>query len=300
MSRGVDTMNETEHRQPGSRGGSLGEILLDFWRRFRRNRMAVAGLGMFLIITFVALFANTLAPAPYRHTSVHTFAPPTTDFPMGTDNLGRNTLSGVILGARTSLLVGLGASSVAVTLGVILGALAGFYGGRVEDVIMRAADFILIMPPFFMVLVIAAIIGASIVNVIVIIGIFSSPRIARVVRSQFLKLREAEFTLAARAVGVTNLGIMFKHILPNAISVVIVMGSLQFGQAILSEAGLSFLGLGDPRVVSWGRMLNNAQQYLGRTMWMAFFPGLAIFLTVLSINLVGDGFQDALNPKMRR
>jgi peptide/nickel transport system permease protein len=271
----------------------------EFWQRFRPNRAAVFGLVVLAAMALVALFAPVLAPFPPHRVSSDTFEPPNAKHWMGTDDVGRDTFSGNVMSARTSLIVGIIASLTSISIGTVIGALSGFLGGRVDDWLMRFTEFVLITPPFFLILVAVAIVGPSLLNIILVIGLFSWPRIARVVRALFLSLKEEDYVLAARAIGAPDARIIYGHILPNTLPSIIVLGSLLVGQAILNEAGLSFLGLGDPVAFSWGKMLNNAQRFLGQSLWMAFFPGAAIFLTVLSVNLIGDGINDALNPRLR-
>ena len=270
-----------------------------FWRRYRGNATAVVGLAMLLLLAVIALIAHVIAPYPFTQVSVDTFAPLGREHLMGTDYLGRDTYSGILLGARTSLAVGFIATVTSAIIGVVIGLFSGFYGGTIDDVLMRVTEFVLITPTFFLVLVVVALVGPSLVNIILVIGLFSWPRIARVTRGQVLSLRELDYVQAAQALGARATRITFRHVLPNALPAIVVIASLQVGQAILTESALSFLGLGDPIAPSWGRMLNDAQKSLHRSLWQAFFPGLAIFLTVLAINWIGDGLNDAFNPRMK-
>jgi peptide/nickel transport system permease protein len=218
---------------------------------------------------------------------------------MGTDDLGRDILSGVLWGARVSIAVGLLAALTSTVIGVVIGAAAGFYGRTLDDVLMRVTEFFLVIPRFFLVLVMVALFGNSVWHVILVIGILSWPVTARLVRVEFLSLREKEFVEGSRAVGASDPRIILRHILPNAFPPIVVSGSLQIARAILMEAGLSFLGLGDPNQASWGVMLYNAQRFLRQAWWTAAFPGLAIFFIVMGFNLVGDGLNDALNPRQK-
>lgn len=218
---------------------------------------------------------------------------------MGTDDLGRDTLSRVIHGARVPLAVGFLAAATALILGVIVGSVAGYFGGRADDVLMRATEYVLVIPRFFLALLIVAMLGAGIAKIVLVIGILEWPEVARVVRAQFLTFREREFVLAARAIGLSHRRIIFNEILPNAIPPAIVVASFLVARAILLEAGLSFLGLGDPNLISWGSLLSEAQERMWSSMWLAIFPGMAISLLVLCVNLCGDGINDVLNPRLK-
>lgn len=269
------------------------------FRQFLKNQAAILGAVILISLILVAILAPVLAPYPFRQVSLNTVASPSPTHLFGTDDLGRDTFSGIVMGARTSLTVGFVAALTSMLIGVIVGLLSGYFGGAVDETLMRITEFILVTPTFFLVLVVVTLLGPSIVNIVLVIGLFSWPRIARVVRGQVLSLKQLEYVQAVRAIGASSLRTAFRHILPNALPAVIVIGSLQVGQAILTESALSFLGLGDPLAPSWGKMLNNAQTLLNRSLWQAFFPGLAIFLAVLSVNLVGDGLNDAFNPRMK-
>jgi peptide/nickel transport system permease protein len=273
--------------------------LLDLWRRFRRNRAALFGLVVIGGLVLAALLAGVLATHDPFKVSQEPFQPPGGRYFMGTDNLGRDLWSGVVYGARVSLLVGFLAALTATAIGVTVGAVAGFYGGRIDAVLMRLTELFQILPRFFLALVIVALFGHGIEKVILVIGGLSWPPAARLIRAEFLSLKNREFVEAARALGLSDFIIGFRHILPNAIPPAIVTGSLDVAQAILLEASLSFFGLGDPNFVSWGGMLNVAQPFLRRAWWMSVFPGMAIFLAVLAFNLFGDGVNDALNPRLK-
>jgi peptide/nickel transport system permease protein len=283
-----------------SRLRAWSAAIADFWKQYRKNRSAVLGLAILVFIALVAVFAPLLAPFAPHSVSMDTFESPNAGHWMGTDDLGRDTFSGVVMGARTSLLVGIVASFTSVSIGTVIGAVAGFSGGKIDEWLMRVTEFVMVTPSFFLILVAVAILGPSLMNIIVVIGLFSWPVTARVVRSQFLSLKQQDYVLASRNIGAGNRRIIFRHILPNALPSVIVIASLRVGWSILTEAGISFLGLGDPLKFSWGKMLNNAQSFLNQSLSMAFFPGISIFLTVLGINLVGDGINDALNPHLRQ
>jgi len=236
---------------------------------------------------------------PLRSNVADPFIPPTTNHPFGTDDLGRDLYSTAIFGTRTSLAIGLLAAGISALIGILVGAFSGYYGGKADDLLMRISEIFLVLPTFLLALVIVAMFGANIQNIIFAIGIVSWPRTARLLRAQFLSLKETDFVEAARVLGSKNMDIMFNEILPSAIFPVIVNSSLEVATAILTEAGLSFLGVGDPNVPSWGMMLNNAQSYLQTAWWMAAFPGLMLLLTCLSLNLVGDGLNDYFNPRLK-
>jgi peptide/nickel transport system permease protein len=274
-------------------------MMREFWKKYKRNRAAVFGLAVVGVFFSLAILAPVLAPVDPLSTGKDSFRIPDSRYFMGTDDLGRDLFSGVLWGARTSMMVGLLAALTSTVIGVIIGALAGYYGGVIDDLLMRVTEFFLVIPRFFLVLVIVALFGNSIWNVILVIGVLSWPVTARLVRVEFLSIREKEFVEGARAIGASDLRIIFSHILPNATPPIVVSGSLQIARAILMEAGLSFLGLGDPNQVSWGVMLYNAQRFLRHAWWTAMFPGMAIFFVVMGFNLVGDGLNDALNPKQK-
>jgi peptide/nickel transport system permease protein len=270
-----------------------------FFRNFVRHRgAAVASLWVALMV-FTAIFAPWLAHIDPLKVGGPTFAPPGAAYWFGTDNLGRDMYSGVIYGARVSMMVGVMAAATASSIGILVGAISGFCGGWVDSLLMRVTEFFQVLPRFFTSLIIISLFGTGIEKIILVLGFLSWPPTARLIRAEFLKLKSREFVEAAQALGMSPLRICFRQILPNAISPAIVVGSLDIAQAILLEAGLSFFGLGDASLVSWGTLLFNAQQFLRHGWWLSTFPGAAIFLAVISLNLVGDGINEALNPKMR-
>jgi len=270
------------------------------WQQFRRNR--AAELSLYLIIGFVlaATLAYQLSPYDPFALGDDTLMAPRGDHWMGTDDLGRDTLSRVIHGSRVPLLVGFLATAASMALGILIGALSGYFGGRTDVVLMRATEYVLVVPRFFLALLVVAMLGTGIEKIILVIGILGWPEVARVVRAQFLTFREREFVLAARAIGASHAKVIFREILPNAIPPAVVVASILVARAILLEAGLSFLGLGDPNLISWGSLLSEAQERISASVWLALFPGLAISLLVLCINLFGDGINDVLNPKLRK
>ena len=273
--------------------------LRENWRRFCRNRLALAGLVLLLVTVAMALLARVVAPeGPFQITAGR-LMPPGMEHWLGTDHLGRDVLAGVLYGARTSFMVGLLSVIMSLALGIVVGAVAGYYGGWVDDLLMRLTEIFQVMPRFFLALVIVAIFGANLWGIIFVIGILNWAEIARLLRAEFLTLRERPFVTAARAYGAGDLQIILGEILPNASSTLIVAASLQVAAAVLLEASLSFLGVGDPRVMSWGTMLNSAQQFLRQAWWSATFPGVAICLMTLGIALISDGLNDALNPRLK-
>ena len=270
------------------------------WRQFRKNR--AAEISLYLIVAFVltAIFAEAFSPYDPFALGDETLLGPRPDHWMGTDDLGRDTLSRVIHGARVPLLVGFLATATSMLLGILIGALSGYFGGRTDVILMRATEYVLVVPRFFLALLVVAMLGTGIMKIVLVIGFLGWPEVARVVRAQFLTFREREFVIAARAIGASHAKVIFREILPNAIPPAVVVAAILVARAILLEAGLSFLGLGDPNLISWGSLLSEAQERIGASVWLALFPGLAISLLVLCINLFGDGINDVLNPKLRK
>lgn len=274
------------------------------WSRFRRHKLAVAGAIVLLILVVVAIAAPLLAPhAPNAVSLANYRKPPSLAYPLGTDAQGRDVLSRLMYAARISLSVGFVAVSIYVAIGTVLGGLAGFFGGWVDTVIMRVADMVLSFPSIIVIITIVSILGPSILNVMLVIGLMGWPPIARLVRGEFLTLRERDFVTASKSTGAPDIRIIFRHILPNATTPIIVNATFGIAQAILLEAGLSFLGLGvQPPTASWGNMLNGAQSIttLEEMPWLWLPPGITIIVAVLSINFVGDGLRDALDPRSRK
>ncbi|GAA6192832.1 MULTISPECIES: ABC transporter permease [Roseobacteraceae] len=271
------------------------------WSMFLRNHAAVAALGVLFLIVLGAIIGPYLYPIDPFEMVWAPFSPPGEEgFLLGTDYLGRDLLAMIINGARVSLLIGLAAAVVSVVIGVTVGALAGFYRGWVEEVLMRITEFFQVLPTLLFSMVIVALFGASLTMITFAIGIVSWTAVARITRSEFLRIRELEYVTASRAAGASPMNLMFGVILPNAMPPIIVQSALMVGSAILFEAGLSFLGLTDPNVVSWGQIIGSNRQYILDAGYTVTIPGLAIFVTVLAISLVGDGLNDALNPKLRQ
>lgn len=270
-------------------------------RRYARNRLGLMGLWVVLIIVVLAVFASWIAPySASKPDFFNLLKPPSASHLMGTDDLGRDVLSRVIFGARTSLLAGVISVGIAVILGLPLGLISGFYRGRLDDLLMRITDAMLSFPFLVLALAIAAVLGAGLDRAMIAIGIVFMPAFIRLSRGQVLSEREQNYVEAARAMGAGDGRLIWKHILPNILSPVLVQASLSTAAAITAEAALSFLGLGtQPPTPSWGSMLNFAQAYLSTAPWMAIYPGLAIFITVLSLNLLGDGLREALDPRLR-
>jgi len=269
------------------------------WRRYFKNKAARVGL---IILAFV-LLASMLGPFVYPVNPFEMlgkkFMAPGDKFLLGTDYLGRDVLAGIIQGSRTSLLVGFAAAAMMMTIGIFFGALAGYFRGPIEEALMRVTEFFQVVPSFLLAMVVVALFQPTLWTIIVAISISTWTGTARILRAEFLSLRERDFVTAARAMGSKNLRIILREILPNALPPMIVNASLGVGVAILFEAGLSFLGLGDPNVMSWGFMIGSSRVYLREAWWAVTFPGLAIFFTVLSLSLVGDWLNDLLNPKTR-
>lgn len=269
---------------------------------YLRNPKALIGTTILLLAVGAAIFAPMLAPADPWKMAARPFLPPMTDmkFPLGTDMMGRDILGGIIHGARVSILVGVVSTLVALFVGVVVGALAGFHGGRVDDALMRVTEFFQTIPTFVFALLLVAILSPSIQSIILAIGIVSWPPVARLVRSEFASLRNREFVRAAEVLGESNTRIILTQMLPNTLSPVIAMASLMVASAILTEAAISFLGLGDPNRMSWGYMIGAARTVLRQAWWMSFFPGIVIVAVVLALNLVGDALNDVLNPRLAR
>ncbi|MBS7649082.1 ABC transporter permease [Candidatus Bathyarchaeota archaeon] len=285
---------------------SLPKRVGRLYRIFKRARGAqlnlrlIFGFALVLFIIVVGLAAPLITWYPPLKTLVGgTFNPPNPQHPFGTDDLGRDIYTNVIYGVRTSLFIGVSSVVIAVIVGSLIGILAGYYGGLLGDFLMRITDMTLVIPRFLLALVIAAIFGQKFQNIIFAIGIVSWPGIARMIRAEFLSVKERPFVEAARAVGLTDRHIIFE-ILPNVIPTVVPYVVLEISSAILTEAGLSFLGVGDPNMPSLGLLLNNAQQFLRTAWWMAVFPGLMLSILAVGLNLFGDGLIEYLNPRLRK
>ena len=270
------------------------------WLRFRRNRMALAGGAIVLFMFLMAVAASFTSIDPAAIDISKSLQPPSWEHPLGTDDLGREVLVRMLYGARISLLVGFVAVGISTLIGILCGALAGYYGGWVDAVMMRFVDIMLCFPTFFLILAVIAFLEPSIWNIMIVIGLTSWMGVARLVRAEFLSLRQRDFVLAAQTLGASDGRLIFRHILPNALSPVLVSATLGVAGAILTESALSFLGIGvQPPTPSWGNMLIIGKQTLGSAWWLSVFPGLAILITVLGYNLLGEGIRDALDPRIK-
>ena len=278
-----------------------GEIR-QFWRTFARNQLALAGGVVVAALVLLAVLAPLLAPRdPNRPDTKRILAPPSRSHWFGTDQLGRDVLSRVLYGARVSLAVGFVSVGIATLIGILLGSAAGYHGGVADNVIMRLVDLMLVFPRFFLLLAVLALLRPSIWAIMAIIGLTGWMGVARLVRAEFLTLREREFVIWSESIGAGTLRVVFRHILPNAMGPVLVAMTLGIPAAILTESGLSFLGLGvQPPYATWGNILNDGKDVLEIAWWMTLFPGLAILITVLSYNLMGEGIRDALDPRLRQ
>ncbi|MBI4962423.1 MAG: ABC transporter permease [Desulfomonile tiedjei] len=277
-------------------------LLGDTLRRLAKNKMGMVGLFVVAALFFVAIFAGSLAPyAPDRIDTAHILAPPTWDHYMGTDMLGRDVLSRILYGSGVSLSVGFVAVGISTLIGVLLGSVSGYYGGLSDRVVMRFVDIMLCFPTFFLILAVIAFIGPSIWNIMVVIGVTSWMGVTRLVRAEFLSIRERDYVQAAIAQGAGDLRIIFLHILPNAMAPVLVAATLGVAAAVLVESSLSFLGIGvQPPDPSWGNMLTEGKDNIEIAWWLSVFPGVAIFITVMGYNLLGEAIRDSLDPRLRR
>ena len=298
-------MNTTTSEQTALRTSPTRAPRRRLWRKFVRNPVGLLGAVVLLLVVGGAVFAERIAPyEPNKQRLLARFTPPfwmaggSLTYPLGTDNVGRDIWSRMIHGSRISLVVGISAIGLSMLIGVTLGLLAGFLGGRLEAIIMAMVDIMLAFPQLILAFAMVAVLGPGIGNIVLVLGLTGWERYARVVRAEVLALREREFVQAARAIGVPNARIIFCHILPNTLSSVIVLATLQTAQAILAEAALSFLGLGTGLTYpSWGQMIAQGRDFINVAWWISTFPGFAILLTVLAINLMGDRIRDVLDPR---
>jgi peptide/nickel transport system permease protein len=273
-----------------------------FWRTFSRNQLAVIGGIMVGLLFATAILAPMLAPwDPHRPDTKKILDPPSRMHPLGTDQLGRDVLSRMLYGARVSLAVGFVSVGIATVIGTLLGAAAGYHGGLIDATIMRLVDLVLVFPRFFLLLAVLAFIRPSIWTIMAVIGLTGWMGVARLVRAEFLSLKEREFVVWSQSIGATAFRIIWRHILPNAMAPVLVAMTLGIPAAILTESGLSFLGLGvQPPYATWGNILNEGKDAIEIAWWLSMYPGLAILVTVLSYNLLGEGIRDALDPRLRQ
>ena len=269
-------------------------------RMFARNPSAIVGMLMLGLMLLVSLGGPWLMGAdPFEIRAAPMTPPFSEDALLGTDYLGRDVLTTLIYGGRTTLLVGAVAALLSVSIGITLGAMAGYYGGRVDAVLMRVTEFFQVLPALLFAMVVVTLFSPTLLTITLAIGVVSWTGTARLTRAEFLKYRSLEFVRAERAIGASHARIIWQVILPNALPPLIVSATLAIGSAILFEAGLAFLGLGDPNQMSWGLMIGSSHQYVLTCWWAVAFPGVAIFVTVLAVSLIGDGLNDALNPKLR-
>ena len=276
-----------------------GEDLREFMRRFARNKGAVIGLVLLGVIVILALTAPLLYPGDPFGSVGDPFEVPFTESLFGTDQLGRDVAAGVVHGARTSLLVALIATVLSILVGTTIGCFAGYFPGWVDNVLMRITEFFQTIPSFVFAIVLVAILQPSLNSIVIAIAVVTWPPVARLVRGEMLAMRRREFVEACISLGMRDARIIFQEILPNILSPIIVTGSLMVATAILIESALAFLGLGDPNIMSWGFMIGAGRSFLRTAWWLCAIPGGAILLTVLSINLIGEGLNDALNPRLR-
>jgi len=272
-----------------------------FWPRLARNRFAVAGAIVVLLMLAVALLAPVIVH--YSPNEINAWAvlePPSLKHWFGTDDLGRDVFSRIIYGARISLLVGFVAAGIAVLIGTILGVVSGFYGGWIDNILMRVVDIMFCFPTFFLILAVITFLRPSIWYIMIVIGLTGWMGVARLVRAETLSIREMDYIMAARCIGCSDRRIIFRHILPNAVSPALVAATLGIAGAILTESALSFLGIGvQPPTPSWGNILTSGKDYIEFAWWLSLFPGLAILVTVLAYNLLGEGIRDALDPRVK-
>ena len=280
----------------------LNGVNMSFWETFYKNKLALTGSGIVLLLFIVSLLAPLLAPYdPGQIDLKNVLVSPTWNNLFGTDQLGRDVLSRMIWGARISLKVGFAATGLAIIIGAILGATAGYYGGWVDAVIMRFVDIMLCFPTFFLILAVIAFLEPSIWNIMIIIGLTGWMGVTRLVRADFITLRERDFVKAAKTIGASDLRIIFMHILPNAMASILVAATLGIAGAILTESALSFLGIGvQPPTPSWGNILTSGYANIDIAWWLSLYPGLAILTTVVGYNLLGEGIRDSLDPRLKK
>jgi len=270
------------------------------WRRLKKNKFAIFGMVVIILLSIIAIVSPLISPYnPYEQNLTERLQPPSLKHLCGTDELGRDVFSRMLYGSRISLSVGLIAVLIATTIGIIVGSISGYFGGVVDNILMRFVDIMLSIPTLFLILMLIVFLGPSIFNVMLVIGLTAWTDLARLVRAEFLSLKNREYVLAAKAAGAGHFRIIFRHILPNALSPVFVSVIFGVAGAILLESSLSFLGLGvQPPTASWGNILTSGKDYIESAWWLSFFPGFAIFITVMSYNLLGEGLRDALDPRL--
>ena len=293
-------MSTVKNENVGKKRSQLAEL----WKNLKKNKMALFGLGIIVIILLLAVFADQLAnydQVVIKQNLKMRLKPPSAQHWLGTDEFGRDIFARLIHGARVSLKVGVVAVGIAIVAGGFLGAIAGYYGGKLDNIVMRVMDIFLAVPSILLAIAIVSALGPNLINLMVAISISSIPRYARIVRASVLSIRDQEFVEAAKAIGASDARIILRHIIPNSLAPVIVQGTLGVASAILSTAGLSFIGLGiQPPAPEWGSMLSGGRQYLRYAWWVTTFPGVSIMITILSLNLLGDGLRDALDPRLKQ
>lgn len=276
----------------------------ELWKNLKKNKMALLGLIIITIIVLLAIFADQIAnydQVVIKQNLRMRLKPPSAQHWLGTDEFGRDIFARLVHGARVSLKVGILAVGIAIAIGGFLGAVAGYYGGKLDNIIMRIMDIFLAVPSILLAIAIVSALGPNLLNLMIAVSISSVPRYARIVRASVLSIRDQEFIEAARAIGANDARIICRHIIPNSLAPVIVQGTLGVAGAILSTAGLSFIGLGiQPPAPEWGSMLSGGRQYLRYAWWVTTFPGVSIMITILSLNLLGDGLRDALDPRLKQ
>lgn len=289
------------YEEVGISNADSASLFQDAWKRFRKNKLAMFSLIVILLLAVIAILAPVIAPCdPYAQDVVNKFAPPSAEHLLGTDNFGRDIFSRILYGARVSLSVGIVAEAIAVTIGVIVGVTAGYYGGKVDTVLSRVIEVFASFPFILFAIAVMFILGQGILNVFLAIGVIGWTGHARLIRSNVLQLRNKEYVEAARAAGASNLQIIWKHMIPNCISTIIIITTLDIPSDIMLEATLSFLGLGvAPPTASWGEMISAARTFLRQQPMFSIYPGLAIMITVLAFNTLGDALRDALDPKLK-
>ena len=273
----------------------------EMWAAFIRNRSAIAGLILIALVLAMTLIVPAFYPVDPFDIVWRPLAPPgqAPTIPLGSDFVGRDVLAGIVHGGRASLAVGASAAAICLIIGIAIGAASGFYGGFVDEGLMRIAEFFQVLPALLFAMALVSLFGASLVTIAVAIGVVSWPPVARLTRAEFLRIKELDYVRASRAIGAPDRRLIWRVILPNALPPLIVAATLTVGAAMLFEAGLSFLGLGDPNAMSWGLMIGANRDFMLEAWWAVTLPGLAIFVTVLGVSLIGDGLTDALNPKRR-
>lgn len=298
MARNAVSLAPTAALQAAQAGESYWQVA---WRRFKKHRVAMAGGIVILLFIGAAVFAPVLTPYEFAQIDLYKRkAPPSFAHPLGTDELGHDVLTRLLYAGRISLTVGFSAALAAAIVGTLVGGISGYYGGAPDNILMRFTDIMFSIPDLPILIVLARYMGGSVVGIIIVLSAFAWMGTARLVRGELLRLRVMDYTDAARAMGASDSRILFRHLIPNSLAPVIVAATLTVGGAILSEAALSFLGIGiQPPTPSWGNMLQNAQDFIWTTPWLAVWPGAMIFLTVLCFNFLGDGLRDALDPRLK-